>query len=320
MIRLVDTHAHLDGEEYAEDRDAVVQRAQEAGVAKVFIPAIDLKSVQTVFDTCSRYPGYCYPMVGLHPEEVRADWREVLTRLKSYLPSPDTLHPSTDTLHSQSNHKVQSSKFKVQRIESNHKLQTSNFKLQRIEGNHKLQTSNFKLQTSNVIAIGEVGLDFYWSREFEHEQMEAFEEQVRWSVETRLPLMIHCRKAQNEMVHILNRYASELPGGVFHCFTGNALEAEQLLQFPGFVLGIGGVLTFKKATLPQTLAEAVPLDRLVIETDAPYMAPVPCRGQRNEPAYTVHVLRRLAEAYGVSEQEVADRTNATVARIFGVKL
>ena len=269
MIRIVDSHCHLDGEEYAEDRDAVVQRAQEAGVAKVFIPAIDLKSLQTVFDTCSRYPGYCYPMVGLHPEEVRADWREVLARLKSYLPSPFTHHPSP---------------------------------------------------TPPIIAIGEVGLDFYWSREFEHEQQEAFEEQVRWSVETRLPLMIHCRKAQNEMVRILNRYADELPGGVFHCFTGNALEAEQLLKFPGFVLGIGGVLTFKKATLPQTLADAVPLDRIVIETDAPYMAPVPCRGQRNEPAYTVHVLRRLAEAYGVSEQEVADKTNAAVARVFGVKL
>ena len=320
MIRLVDTHAHLDGEEYAEDRDAVVQRAQEAGVAKVFIPAIDLKSVQTVFDTCSRYPGYCYPMVGLHPEEVRADWREVLTRLKSYLPSPDTLHPSPDTLHSQSNHKVQSSKFKVQRIESNHKLQTSNFKLQRIEGNHKLQTSNFKRQTSNVIAIGEVGLDFYWSREFEREQQEAFEEQVRWSVETRLPLMIHCRKAQNELVAILKKYAQDLPGGVFHCFTGNEQEAAELLQFDRFVLGIGGVLTFKKSHLPEVLPRVVPLDRIVIETDAPYMAPVPMRGQRNEPAFTRYVLQRLAEAYGVSSEEMADQTNANCKRVFGVSL
>ena len=322
MIRIVDTHCHLDGEEYAEARDAVVQRAQEAGVAKVFIPAIDLKSLQTVFDTCSRYPSYCYPMIGLHPEEVRADWREQLNSIKEVLAS---------ALHPQTNHKLQTSNFTFDRrtlatngtqelqTQGNHKLQTSNVKLQ-TQGNHKLQTSNFKLQTSNVIAIGEIGLDFYWSREFEHEQQEAFEEQVRWSVETRLPLMIHCRKAQNEMVRILNRYANELPGGVFHCFTGNALEAEQLLQFPGFVLGIGGVLTFKKATLPQTLADAVPLDRIVIETDAPYMAPVPCRGQRNEPAYTVHVLRRLAEAYGVSEQEVADKTNAAVARVFGVKL
>ena len=149
--------------------------------------------------------------------------------------------------------------------------------------------------------------------------MEAFEEQVRWSVETQLPLMIHCRKAQNELVSIIKRYAKELPGGVFHCFTGNEQEACELLQFDRFVLGIGGVLTFKKSHLPEVLPAVVPLDRLVIETDAPYMAPVPMRGQRNEPAYTRYVLQRLAEAYGVTEQEIADRTNANVTRVFGVK-
>ena len=253
----IDTHCHLDGEEFAEDRDSVVQRAQEAGVQKVFVPAIDLKSVQTVLDTCRRYPDYCYPMIGLHPEEVRADWRDVLSAMRLQL--------SADAPY---------------------------------------------------IAIGEVGLDYYWSREFEQEQLEAFEEQVRWSVETRLPLAIHCRKAQNEMVAILKKYARELPGGVFHCFTGNELEARELLQFDRFVLGIGGVLTFKKSHLPEVLPAAVPLDRIVLETDAPYMAPVPMRGQRNEPAFTRHVLQRLAEAYGISEQEVASQTNANVARVF----
>ena len=253
----IDTHCHLDGEEFAEDRDSVVQRAQEAGVQKVFVPAIDLKSVQTVLDTCRRYPDYCYPMIGLHPEEVRADWRDVLSAMRLQL--------SADAPY---------------------------------------------------IAIGEIGLDYYWSREFEQEQLEAFEEQVRWSVETRLPLAIHCRKAQNEMVAILKKYARELPGGVFHCFTGNELEARELLQFDRFVLGIGGVLTFKKSHLPEVLPAAVPLDRIVLETDAPYMAPVPMRGQRNEPAFTRHVLQRLAEAYGVSEREVATQTNANVARVF----
>ena len=253
----IDTHCHLDGEEFAEDRDLVVQRAREAGVQKVFIPAIDLKSVQTVLDTCQRYPGYCYPMIGLHPEEVKADWREMLAAMRQLL--------LTDT---------------------------------------------------RFIAIGEVGLDYYWSREFEQEQLEAFEEQVRWSVETGLPLAIHCRKAQNEMVAILKRYANDLPGGVFHCFTGNELEARELLQFDRFVLGIGGVLTFKKSHLPEVLPATVPLDRSVLETDAPYMAPVPVRGQRNEPAFTRYMLQRLAEAYGVSEQEVAHQTNANVARVF----
>ena len=131
--------------------------------------------------------------------------------------------------------------------------------------------------------------------------------------------MIHCRKAQNELVAILKRYAKELPGGVFHCFTGNEKEAEELLQFDKFVLGVGGVLTFKKSHLPETLPQAVPLDRIVLETDAPYMAPVPMRGQRNESAYIRFVIQRMAEAYGISEDELTARTNENVARVFGVK-
>lgn len=261
MITFIDTHCHLDGEEFAEDREQVVARAKAAGVSAIFLPAIDVKSCQTVLDTCAQYPDYCYPMLGLHPEEVRADWREALSAIKDIIMF-----------------NVQSSMF-------------------------------------NVLAIGEVGLDFYWSREFEQEQLLAFEEQVRWSVETRLPLMIHCRKAQNEMVGILKRYAHDLPGGVFHCFTGNEIEARELLQFDRFVLGIGGVSTFKKSHLPEVLPATVALERIVLETDAPYMAPVPHRGQRNEPAFVLEVLRKLAEAYGVSEEEVARITTDTAKRV-----
>jgi len=259
ILNYTDTHCHLDGEEFAEDREQVIERAREAGVGKIFLPAIDLSTSRRILDLCRQYPDYLYPMVGLHPEEVRADWRDQLSMINS------------------------------------------------------------QLSISECVAIGEVGLDFYWSREFEQEQQEAFEEQVRWSVETRLPLMIHCRKAQNELVAILRRYAKDLPGGVFHCFTGNEHEAAELLQFDGFVLGVGGVLTFKKSHLPEVLPAAVPLDRIVLETDAPYMAPVPMRGQRNEPAYTRYVLERMAEAYGVSQETLAAQTNANVARVFGVK-
>ena len=265
----IDTHCHLDGEEFDADREAVMQRAREVGVGKIFLPAIDLPTSRRILDLCQQYPDYLYPMIGLHPEEVRADWRDQLSAIKTLLQA---------SLHAPECAGV-----------------------------------------TSLIAIGEVGLDYYWSREFEKEQLEAFEEQVRWSVETRLPLMIHCRKAQNEMVAILKRYAKDLPGGVFHCFTGNELEARELLQFDGFVLGVGGVLTFKKSHLPETLPAVVPLDRIVLETDAPYMAPVPMRGQRNEPAYTSYVLRRLAEAYGCSEEEVALQTSANVVRVFDVK-
>ena len=254
----VDTHCHLDGEEFAEDLEQVIARAREAGVKAIGVPGIDLKSCDSVMALCERYPDFCFPMLGLHPEEVRNDWREVLDIIKL---------------------KAQSSKFKV-------------------------------------LAIGEIGLDFYWSREFEDAQLQAFEEQVRWSVELQLPLMIHCRKAQNEMVNILKRYKDDLPGGVFHCFTGNAIEAQELLSFERFVFGIGGVLTFKKSKLPETLKETVPLERIVLETDAPYMAPVPMRGQRNEPAFVAYVLSKLAEIYGVDEETVSAVTTANVERVF----
>ena len=130
--------------------------------------------------------------------------------------------------------------------------------------------------------------------------------------------MIHCRKAQNELVSILKKYADDLPGGVFHCFTGNEQEARQLLEFPRFVLGIGGVLTFKKSHLPEVLPACVPLERIVLETDAPYMAPVPMRGQRNESAYITYVITRLAEAYGVTDDIICQQTTDNVACVFGI--
>ncbi len=136
--------------------------------------------------------------------------------------------------------------------------------------------------------------------------------------ETRLPLMIHCRKAQQEMISILRKYEEDLPGGVFHCFTGNQQEAEAFLRFPRFVLGVGGVSTFKSSHLREDLPAAVPLDRIVLETDCPYMAPVPHRGKRNESAFVAQVLTTLAAAYGVSEEEMARRTNENVARVFGI--
>ena len=223
----------------------------------MFVPAIDLKSVDTVLRVCRDNSGFAYPMIGLHPEEVKEDWQEQLHAMRQILQDS---HP--------------------------------------------------------FIAIGEVGLDYYWSREYADEQLEAFEEQVKWSIETRLPLMIHCRKAQNEMVALLRKYKDQLPGGVFHCFTGNAHEAEELMTFPRFVLGIGGVSTFKSSHLREDLPAAVPLDRIVLETDSPYMAPVPLRGQRNESAFLPHVIKTLAASYGVSEDEVAQTTTRTALAVF----
>ena len=259
---MIDTHAHLDSEDFRKDLDETIARARNAHVEKIFLPAIDLQTSKAIIDICANYVSYLYPMIGLHPEEVKIDYKAQLESIRKVLS-----HPSDQ-------------------------------------------------MESHIIAIGEVGLDFYWSREFEQEQLEAFEEQVKWSIETRLPLMIHCRKAQNEMVKLLRKYEHELPGGVFHCFTGNAIEAQELLAFEHFALGIGGVLTFKKSHLPEVLPANVPLSRIVLETDSPYMAPVPMRGKRNEPAFVTHVLQLLAEAYGTSPEEVERLTNENVRRIF----
>lgn len=255
-MTFTDTHTHLDGEEFKADLPDVIGRAKAQGVGRVLVPAIDLKSVDTVLAVCRQFPGYAFPMIGLHPEEVKADWETQLHQLKA------------------------------------------------------------RFTEASFIAIGEVGLDFYWDRTFEREQLLAFEAQVEWAVETQLPLMIHCRKAQNELLHILKRYEKELSGGVFHCFTGNQKEAEQLLRFERFALGIGGVLTFKSSHLREDLPAVVPLERIVLETDSPYMAPVPHRGERNESAFVRLVLEKLAEVYGVSAEEVAQTTEENVRRIF----
>ena len=272
-MKIVDTHTHLDGEEFDEDRSEVIMRAKEAGVGMVFLPAIDVKTSEAVLKLSHEYPDYAYPMVGLHPEEVKADWKEQLKKIEAILDAHLTA----------------------------------------VEG---LNGIKYK---SDYIAIGEIGLDFYWSREFEKEQLESFEKQVEWACETGLPLMIHCRKAQNEMLHILRKWKDKLPGGVFHCFTGNQQEAKELLEYDNFVLGIGGVSTFKSSHLREDLPAAVPLERIVLETDSPYMAPVPYRGKRNESAFVVQVMKTLATAYGVSEEEVAKVTNQNVERVFGVK-
>ena len=263
MLSYIDTHAHIDGEEYNDDRDLMVERAKAAGTSHIFVPAINLASVKTVLDTCRRYPCFAYPMIGLHPEEVNSDYENQLAELKNIL--QDNLKNAP--------------------------------------------------KSERFIAVGEVGLDYYWSREYEKEQLDAFEKQVEWSVETRLPLMIHCRKAQNEMVKLLRRYEKDLPGGVFHCFTGNLHEAEELLAFERFVLGIGGVLTFKKSNLPDVIRQ-IPLSRIVLETDSPYMAPVPKRGERNESAFVAYILEKMADCYGVEKEEVARQTNENARRVF----
>lgn len=251
---MIDTHSHIYGPEFDDDRAEVLQRARLAGVDKVLLPNINEESIARMLQVAKEYPDMCYPMMGLHPEDVKEDWAQVLDRME--------------------------------------------------------------MQLDGMIAVGEVGLDFYWDTTFRKEQIEAFERQICWAVERNLPLVIHMRKAEQELLEVMEHHKSDGLRGVFHCFGGSKETASRMLKHEGFVLGIGGVVTFKNSRLAETLRH-VPLDRIVLETDAPYLAPVPYRGKRNEPSHVAHVARFLSDIYNVSEEEVNDVTNLAVKRVFG---
>lgn len=256
-MRIIDTHSHIYLEEFDEDRPAVVDRARERHVSKIILPAIDLVSLDRLLRMCEDYAGLCYPLLGLHPEEVKDDYRDVLTQMKSKLSAPGAPY----------------------------------------------------------VGVGEIGLDFYWDQTYREQQLCAFEEQVQWALEYHLPLVIHARSAHKEVVSTLYKYKGESLRGIFHCFGGTEEECRELLEFEGFCLGIGGVLTFKKSSLPQVLKD-VPLSRLVVETDAPYLAPVPHRGKRNESAFVFDTLSKLAQVKEVPLEEAARITTENAEKLF----
>lgn len=259
---MIDTHTHLDGDEFVSDLNEVIARAQAAGVEKMFLPNVNEETWPRISRLCEIYPQVLYPMIGLHPEDVDPTKRNITQVL-------DDMEALLE-------------------------------------------------QGVPVIGIGEVGLDFYWDETYRQQQLDAFERQIGWAVRYDLPLMIHARNAHRELVDMIGRHAAEGLCGVFHCFTGTVDEARQLLAFDGFKLGIGGVSTFKKSTLPAVLKEAVPLSRIVLETDSPYMAPVPHRGQRNESAFVVEVARKLAEVYDLSVEDIDRVTTENAIQLFAV--
>lgn len=189
-----------------------------------------------------------------------------------------------------------------------------------VKGDFREELSYLRQQleecSRDYVAVGEVGLDFYWDTTFRDEQIEALDEQIRWALDFDLPLVIHCRKAFPELTDCLEPYRHTELRGVFHSFTGDDGDTERLLSFDRFLLGVNGVVTFKKSVLPAVLKSRVPLHRLVVETDSPYLAPVPHRGQRNESAYVKDVVQKVADIYEVSVAEVARITSENAVRLF----
>lgn len=256
MLGLVDTHTHLFGEEFDEDRELALIRARQAGVTRFFMPNIDDTSVERMLALCEAHDD-CYPMIGLHPTSVDADWKTRLEVVEHWLRSDKVFY-----------------------------------------------------------GIGEVGMDLYWDSTYRTEQMEAFDKQVGWALASGLPLVIHCRSAYPELFDVLKHYQKEPLIGIFHSFGGTEEDAERLLEYAGFMLGINGIVTFKKSALPEVLKKAVPLERVVLETDSPYLAPVPYRGKRNESAYIVKVAEKLSDVYGRTLEEIAAITTANALNVF----
>jgi TatD DNase family protein len=167
------------------------------------------------------------------------------------------------------------------------------------------------------IGIGETGLDLYWDKSRLDDQIVSFREQIEWALQYDLPLVIHSRDSFTQLYEVLSDYRDRGLRGIFHCFSGSADEAKALMEFDGFMFGIGGVLTYKKSALPQVLP-LIPMERVVLETDCPYLSPVPFRGKRNEPSYIVNTAAVMAQVYGISEDEAAQVTSANARRLFSL--
>lgn len=251
----VDTHAHLYSSKFAEDREAMVARALEAGVTKLFLPNVDHDSIEGMQALVRAHPGHCFPMMGLHPCHV-GEHNDVAME-------------------------------EVERL----------------------------LRSGNYCAVGEIGIDLYWDKTWLKQQQEVFRQHIRWARELDLPIAIHCRESFAEVIEIVEAENDDRLRGVFHCFTGTKEHAQQVIALGGFYLGIGGVVTYPKGGLFETMRE-VGAEHCVLETDAPYLAPVPFRGKRNESSYLPHIATKLAEATGHSVAEIARITTANAELLF----
>ena len=292
---MIDTHSHLDGPEFAEDLEQTLLRAKAAGVEKIFVPGICWADTPRLLEICNTHAGLLYPMVGLHPENIMdEDYHEVLEKMERLIAESVAETEGMNIASAES--------------------EGMNAALAETEG--MPYACKKHIAKAPIIGIGEVGLDLYWDDTHKSEQMEVLESQLQWAEKYRLPLMIHSRNAHAELMEIMERHRSSNLTGVFHCFTGTPDEARDLLSFPGFMLGIGGVVTFKKSTLRETIKEAVPLSRIVLETDSPYMAPVPNRGKRNESAYVKNVAEMLADVFGLDLHTIVLHTTKNALKVF----
>jgi TatD DNase family protein len=255
-VNIIDTHTHLYLKQFKEDIDLVINRSKEIGVKKFIFPAIDSSHFDSMHSLKNKYPDNIYLMSGLHPTDVKENYKNEL-------------------------------EFVVN-----------------------------SLKTHDYVAIGEIGIDLYWDKTYLKQQQDAFEFQIRLAIKNDLPIIIHCREAFDEIFEILDKENCSKLRGVFHCFTGTLEQANRAIDL-GFVLGIGGVVTFKNGRIDKFLSQ-IDLKHIVVETDSPYLAPVPFRGKRNESSYITYVIDKLSEIYGIPIKEIASVTTKNAEKVFAL--
>lgn len=255
-MTFTDTHTHLYSQEFEQDREAMIMRAFDAGVTRLFVPSIDSSYTQQMYKLEAKYPENVFLMMGLHPTYVKENYKDELAHVE-----------------------------------------------------HELARRKFA-------AVGEIGIDLYWDKSTLNWQQEAFSRQIELAKQYSLPINIHCRDAFDEVFEVLESHKGDDLYGIFHCFTGDFAQAQQAISY-NMKLGIGGVATFKNGKIDQFLNE-IPLENIVLETDAPYLAPKPHRGKRNESSYTVIVAQKLAEIYSMPLEEIADVTTKNSVEVYGI--
>ena len=253
-MQFIDSHAHIYSNKYDSDRDDVIASCLEKGVKKIYMPNIDVESIDPMLEAEMRYPGVCIPMMGLHPCDVSKGFEKELYVMEDWL------------------------------------------------------------NKRPFAAVGEIGIDLYWDKTFFEQQKEALRIQITWAKEKNLPIVLHCRESLSETIALVKEEMEEGLTGIFHCFSGTESQAREIIEM-GFLLGIGGVATFKNGGLDKVLPD-LGLEHLVLETDGPYLAPVPYRGKRNSPEYIPLIATKVAELTHTVVESVAEVTNKNAARIF----
>lgn len=253
-MNLIETHAHIYSSKFDSDRDEVMDQIREAGIERVYMPNVDVETIDAMLACEEKYPDLCIPMMGLHPCDVKEDFQTQLYVMEEWL------------------------------------------------------------EKRPFAAVGEIGLDLYWDKTFFEQQKEALKIQIEWAKKKKLPVVIHCRESMDETIELIRQEQDGSLTGVFHCFTGTLQQAQEIIEL-GFLLGIGGVSTFKNGGLDQVIPQ-LELGDLVLETDSPYLAPVPYRGKRNSPVYLPIIAEKIGDYLAISKEEVAKKTKENALNLF----